>query len=72
MEKAEAIRRGILYGDNYLRYKREEVERITDIEFLNAMQADYWPYWQPQTDCEYQDMCEVYEAICKRIDELQK
>ena len=72
IEEAERMIReqGAIYGHQYDMYTVEDIQRITNYEFLCDMLANMIPAGQPTTEDECRDLGERYGAADKRCQEL--
>lgn len=71
-EEKRRVRREIIYGNNYERYKVENIKKIKDYEFLNFVHMSRFGPEQPSIDEDYEDMCTVLNAVKNCMYELAK
>ena len=69
-KRRRVIEEGVIYGDRYDCYTVQDIQKITDMNFLNEMLNKMIPCGQPQTEEEIADLTERYDAAAYRFDEL--
>ena len=71
-EDRAAIREGKIYLKNFHMYSKEDIQRITDIDFLNEMHWAIMPAGQPPDPDDFEALCDMSNAIMSRIEVLSK
>ena len=61
---------GAIYGNRYELYTIAEIEKITNIDFLNEMLDQPYPCAQPKTDEELHELFERRRCIEKRLNDV--
>ena len=61
---------GVIYGHRYDLYTIEDIQKISNYEFLSDMLANMIPAGQPTTEEECQELDERFSAVSKRRDEV--
>ena len=61
---------GVIYGHRYDLYTIDDIQKISNYEFLSDMLANIFPAGQPTTKEECQELGERFSAVSKRRDEV--
>ena len=61
---------GKIYGDEYYRYRPEDVKNIIDVDFLLSLSDNFWRRAQPVDDYEWLFYNSMNAAIYDRLHEL--
>ena len=71
-EDRVAIREGKIHLRNFHLYSKEDILCITDIDFLNDMFWAITPAGQPPDPDDFEELCDMQNAIMSRIEVLSK
>ena len=61
---------GVIYGHHYDLYSLEDIQKISNYDFLNEMLTNMIPAGQPTTEEECRELGERYDAVAKRCEEV--
>ena len=70
-KRAEDVRQGKIYGEDYHRYSLEDIVKITDLNFLVDMYYAVTPSGQPTNSDDWDRLTNLLDAINRRIRELE-
>ena len=72
MQRQQEIREGIVHGKNYDFYSESDIQKITNIAFLQELSGGIVPSGQPRNEWEWDYLNNLQATIDARIALLEK